>query len=69
MTLICECGSHAIEIVEQNYPTDDQGNPDGLAFEKYECAHCGRTGGFRFGERNGQHIERTSGCVTTDFEQ
>lgn len=52
MVLQCECGG-AIEITEQSYGVN-------VAFEKYECVACGRTGTYSFG--NGQ--ERASGCVT-----
>jgi len=63
MTLICKCGSHALEFVEQNY------SDDGLAYERYECGVCGRKGSYRFGERNGRHVDEKSGCLTTTFEQ
>ena len=55
MVLTCECGG-ALEITAQSYPDD----PDAMAYESYECASCGRTGGFRFGRGR----EETSGCVT-----
>lgn len=58
MTLACKCGSINLEYVEQDYPDD------GLAHERYECADCGRTGSYRFGEQNGHRVERMSGCIT-----
>jgi len=61
VTLVCECGSPAIEIVDATYPEDADGRPTGTAFERYECQDCGRTGGFSFGDG----VERTTGCVTT----
>lgn len=61
MTLVCECGSPAIEIVDATYPEDDDGRPTGSAFERYECQDCGRTGSYTFGG----NVEQTSGCVTT----
>lgn len=63
MTLTCECGG-ALEIVEQDYNYDNEGFAVGMAFEKYRCASCGRTGTYEFGEQNGQHTDRMSGCVT-----
>lgn len=62
MTLICKCGSPALEFVEQQYPDD------GLAYERYECADCGRKGSYEFGERNGHSVDRMSGCLTTSGE-
>ena len=61
MTLVCECGSPAIEIVDATYPEDADGRPTGTAVERYECQDCGRTGSYTFGG----NVERTSGCVTT----
>lgn len=61
VTLVCECGSPAIEIVDATYPEDADGRPTGTASERYECQECGRTGGFSFGEGS----SRTTGCVTT----
>jgi hypothetical protein len=56
MTLVCECGSHALEITSQSYG-------EKTAFEAYKCEDCGRTGSYTFG--NGQ--DRMSGCLTTDY--
>jgi len=58
MTLQCECGSVALEFEEQSYPDN------GLAYEKYRCEACGRTGEYEFGEQNGQHVDRMRGCLT-----
>jgi len=58
MTLVCKCGSPALEFIEQDYPDD------GLAFERYECADCGRKGSYRFGLQNGRHVDRMTGCLT-----
>ena len=58
MTLQCQCGSPALEFEDQHYPDD------GLALERYKCADCGRMGSFEFGNQNGRHVERMSGCVT-----
>ncbi len=68
MTLICECGSHDLEFEYQSYPEDD-GRATGIATERYKCALCGRTGTYRFGERNGRQVNEMSGCLTTTFEQ
>lgn len=65
MVLTCTCGCRDIEIKNASYPEDANGNPAGIAVETYECAMCGRTGTFRFGDDNGRHVEETSGCVTT----
>ncbi|MCD2199099.1 hypothetical protein LPA44_04190 [Halobacterium sp. KA-4] len=62
MTLVCECGSPAIEIVDATYPEDANGNPTGTATERYECLDCGRTGTYAFGDGT----DRMSGCVTSD---
>jgi transposase-like protein len=58
MVLACECGSVALSFEDQHYPEN------GLALERYKCDMCGRTGTFEFGEQNGKHVERMSGCVT-----
>ena len=68
MVLVCQCGSHALEFTYQHYPEDEDGFATGIATEEYECAHCGKTGTFRFGEKNGRHIEEMSGCLTTKRE-
>jgi len=57
--LVCKCGG-SLEITSQTYPEDEDGNNIGMALEVYECASCGRTGSFKFGQ--GQEI--MSGCVT-----
>ena len=62
MTLVCECGSRALEFEFQDYPDN------GLATEKYKCAMCGRTGTYRFGEQNGRHVDEMTGCLTTEFD-
>jgi len=59
MVLRCECGS-SVELTNQSYPEGD-----GLAFETYECTTCGKIGTFTFGNRDGQHVERMGGCLTT----
>lgn len=51
MTLQCQCGG-ALEITSQSYYENG-------GYESYECASCGRTGGYNLGENT------TSGCVTT----
>jgi len=56
--LACKCGSVDLEFVEQEYPDD------GLAYERYECESCGRKGSYQFGNQNGRHVERMSGCIT-----
>jgi len=61
MVLQCKCGG-VLEITDQSYPDN------GLAFEQYECVSCNRTGTFRFGEQNGNHVERMNGCVTSNWE-
>jgi transposase-like protein len=63
MTLACKCGSLELEFVEQEYPDE------GLAYERYECASCGRKGSYRFGTRNGRTVDEKSGCLTTTFDQ
>lgn len=49
MVLRCNCGG-ALEITSQSY--NDNGG-----FESYECASCGRTGGYDL------TTNTTSGCV------
>jgi len=61
VTLVCECGSSEIEIVDATYHEDADGRPTGTGHERYECQECGRTGSLAFGGG----VERTSGCVTT----
>jgi hypothetical protein len=61
MTLICRCGSHALRITSQTYPTDDDGRAVGTATECYECEECGATGSYIFGDGS----DHTTGCVTT----
>ena len=61
LTLVYECGSAAIEIVDATYPTDDEGTPTRTAFERCRYEACGRTGGYSFGDG----VDRTTGCLTT----
>jgi hypothetical protein len=56
MTLICDCGSHAITITNQSYG-------DGGAFEVYECETCGRTGTLHHDDVTGTTLD---GCLTRD---
>lgn len=67
MVLQCKCGG-ALEIEDQNYQYDEDGFAVGMAFEKYRCASCDRTGTYEFGEQNGREIERKTGCVTFNPE-
>lgn len=65
MVLRCsECGG-AVELQAASYPTDTSGHSKGVAFETYECVECGATGTYRFGDRDGQHVDETSGCLTS----
>jgi hypothetical protein len=46
MTLLCDCGSHAVTIINQSYS-------EGSAFEEYECETCGRNGSFQHDDVTG----------------
>lgn len=65
MVLRCTCGG-SVEVQSATYPEDARGKPTGVAIENYECQSCGATGTYRFGERDGQHVEEMSGCLTTE---
>jgi len=56
MTLVCKCGSYALEFTAQSYS-------DRSAFEAYKCEACGATGSLAYDEYDG---ERLSGCLETD---
>jgi hypothetical protein len=62
MTLRCDCGSHAIEIVDADYPAES-----GMAGarETYECQDCGRTGTLHADDRGNT---RRYGCLTSTYE-
>lgn len=50
----CECGG-ALKLQSQSYGED-------TAFESYECASCGETGTYTFGDCQ----DRVSGCVVIE---
>lgn len=60
MTLVCQCGSHALAIVDQSYGEDS-------ALEVYECEDCGATGTLTMQDRGGRIDERLSGCLESDL--
>lgn len=59
--LVCECGSHAIEITSATEQTDENGNVTTFT-ENYECPHCGGNGTYR---ALGDGRDRCTGCLTT----
>jgi hypothetical protein len=60
MTLICECGSPAIEITDAS-ETHDEHDAVVSFWEKYQCDCCDRTGKFYL---NADNNERLTGCLT-----
>ena len=56
MTLVCECGSYALEITAQSYNGD-------RAYEGYRCEHCGRTGSLTHDPTFGTSLD---GCLGSD---
>lgn len=67
MVLRCECGG-VLKFEDQHYPENEEGQAVGIAYEKYRCVNCNKTGTYEFGEQNGRRIERMSGCVTSSYE-
>lgn len=61
MTLVCQCGSSALEITDQSYSETS-------ALEVYECQSCGATGTLTMDDSGHQMTERLSGCLESDFE-
>ena len=60
MVLVCECGSHNIEITDADESTDENGFVKAFK-EWYNCGNCDRSGTYSL---HADNTDTLTGCLT-----